>query len=183
MLRLSAQSERIRFPTPALIIAEAVVTNLRKLMKKNRNLILTSILIIGILSFYSFKNYAEKVKDEHCLTTQISSKIFDFNTFDLKVDSSLILSDFIVVNQNSGKTIFADGKNRKGIKNEYGHCTFELYWKGKKVYEFGHFKMNNWNTNKYELNIRMENNELKPSLEIYGPDNKKADLYFKKITE
>jgi len=43
--------------------------------------------------------------------------------------------------------------------------------------------MNNWNTNKYELNIGMENNELKPSLEIYGPDSKKADLYFRKITE
>ncbi|WP_299385394.1 hypothetical protein [uncultured Lacinutrix sp.] len=152
-------------------------------MRKKKNLILIAILIIGILSFYGFKNYAEKVKNEHSLATQISSKIFDFNTFDLKVDSALNLSDFKVVNQNSGKTIFADGKNRKGIKNEYGHCTFELFWKGKQVYEFGHFKMNNWNTNKYELNIGMENNELKPSLEIYGPDSKKADLYFRKITE
>lgn len=160
-----------------------VVTNLKNPMRKKRNLTLITILIIGILSFYGFKNYAEKVKDEHCLTTQISSKIFDFNTFDLKVDTALNLSDFKVVNQNSGKTIFADGKNRKGIKNGYGHCTFELFWNGKQVYEFGHFKMNNWNTNKYVLNIGMENNELKPSLEIYGPDSKKADLYFRKIME
>ncbi|HRX13294.1 MAG TPA: hypothetical protein P5210_16640 [Draconibacterium sp.] len=152
-------------------------------MRKNKNLILIAILIIGILSFYGFKNYAEKVKDKHCLATQISSRIFDFNTFELKVDSTLNLSDFKVVNQNSGKTIFENGESRKGIKNEYGHCTFELFWKGKEVYEFGHFKMNNWNTNKYELNIGMENNELKPSLEIYGPDSKKADLYFKKTNE
>ncbi|WP_298903832.1 hypothetical protein [uncultured Psychroserpens sp.] len=87
------------------------------------------------------------------------------------------------MNQNSGKTIFKNGKSRKGIKNEYGHCIFELFWKGKLVYEFGHFKMNNWKTNNYELNIGMENNEIKPSLEIYGPDSIKADLYFKKITE
>ncbi len=152
-------------------------------MQKKKNLILISILIIGILSFYGFKNYAAKVKNEHCLTTQISSRLFDFNTFELKVDSTLNLSDFKVVNQNSGKTIFADGKYRKGIKNEYGHCSFELFWKGKQVYEFGHFKMNNWNTNKYKLNIGLENNELKLSLEIYGPDNKKSDLYFRKITE
>ncbi|WP_299097859.1 hypothetical protein [uncultured Winogradskyella sp.] len=148
-------------------------------MKKNKNLILIAIILIGILSFYGFKNYAEKVKDKHCLATQISSRIFDFNTFELKVDSTLNISDFKVVNQNSGKTIFEKGKSRKGIKNEYGYCTFELFWKGKAVYEFGHFKMNNWYTNKYELNIGMENNELKPSLEIYGPDSKKVDLYFK----
>ncbi|WP_299840404.1 hypothetical protein [uncultured Tenacibaculum sp.] len=152
-------------------------------MQKKKILILISILIIGIISFYGFKNYAKKVKDEHCLATQISSRLFDFNTFAFKVDSTLNLSDFKVVNKNSGKTIFEDGKSKKGIKNEYGYCTFELFWKGKKVYEFGHFKKNNWNTNKYELNIVMKNNELKPSLEIYGSDNRKTDLYFKKILE
>lgn len=84
--------------------------------------------------------------------------------------------DFKVVNQNNGKTIFIGGKSQKGIKNEYGHCTFELFWKGKQVYEFGHFKKNNWSTNKYELYIEMQNNELK----IYGSDNKKTNLYFKR---
>jgi len=152
-------------------------------MRKNKNLILIVILVIGILSFYGFKNYAEHVKDKYCFTTQISSKIFDFNTFELKVDSTLNLSDFKVVNLNSRKTIFTNGKSRKGIKNEYGHCIFELFWKGKQVYEFGHFKFNNWNTNEYELRIGIEDSELKPSLGIYGPDSKNADIYFRKINE
>jgi hypothetical protein len=152
-------------------------------MIKKKNLALITILIIGILSFYSFKNYAEKVKDKHCLATQISSKIFDFNTFELRVDSTLTLVDFKVVNQNSGNIIFENGKSRKGIKNEYGYCSFELFWKEEQVYEFGHFKINNWNTNKYELCIKTENNGLKPSLKINGPDSKKVDLYFREVKE
>lgn len=162
---------------------KSIVTILRNRMRKNKKLTFIIILLIGISGFYSFKNYAQKVKDKYCLDTQISSRLFDFNTFDLEVDSTLKLSDFKVVNQNSGKTIFANGKNRKGIKNDYGYCSFELFWKGKQVYEFGHFKMNSWNTNKYVLNIEIDNNELKPSAEIYGPDSKKADFYFEKITE
>jgi hypothetical protein len=56
-------------------------------------------------------------------------RIFDFNTFEIEVDSTLNLSDFKVVNQNSGKVIFSNSKNQKGIKNEYGRCSFELFWK------------------------------------------------------
>ncbi|MEP5338284.1 MAG: hypothetical protein ABJL44_06110 [Algibacter sp.] len=152
-------------------------------MIKKKNLTLITILIIGFSSFYGFKNYAKKVKNKHCLTTQISSKIFDFNTFELKVDPTLTLVDFKVINQNSGNIIFENGKSRKGIKNEYGYCCFELFWKGKQVYEFGHFKINNWNTNKYELWIKTENNGLEPRLKIHGLDSKKVDLYFRKIEE
>ena len=43
--------------------------------------------------------------------------------------------------------------------------------------------MINWNTNKYELKIGFENNQLKPSLEISGSDAKKANLYFREITQ
>ncbi len=84
-------------------------------MKLNKNRKLLLVLIVGILFFYGFKNYAEKVKDEHSIATSISSKLYDFNTFELKVASNLNRSDFKVVNQNSGTTIFADGKNRKGM--------------------------------------------------------------------
>ncbi len=150
-------------------------------MRKKKNLVFIVVLIIGILSIFSFKNYAIKVKDKHCLVTQISSRVFDLNEFDLKVDSVLNIYDFKVVNQNSGKTIFENGKRRKGIDNDYGHCIFELYYKDKMIYEFGHFKFNNWHTNQYELSISILNNEMKPNLEIIGPDDNKADLYFKKI--
>ena len=152
-------------------------------MKKKKVLILITFLITGISGLYGFKNYAKKVKDKHCFTTQVSSKIFDFNTFEVEVDSTLNLSDFKVVSQNSGKEIFANGLNKKGIKNEYGRCTFELFWKGKLVYEFGHFKFSNWHTNYYKLLIKRKKNELGLSLEVFGPDHEKTNMFFRKISE
>ena len=102
---------------------------------QNKNYITFIIfLVLATLFFYKFKNYAKTVKDEHCFATQISSKIFDFNTFELKVDSMLKITDFKLVHQNSGKTIFEDGKSKKGIKIEYGFCNFELFWKEKNIY-------------------------------------------------
>jgi hypothetical protein len=151
-------------------------------MKNKKNLILISIVIIGILSFFGFKKYAEKVKDEHCLTTQISSKIFDFNTFELNVDSTLNLSDFKVVNQNSGKTIFTDGKSRKGIENDYGYRMFVLYYKEIKIYEFGHFLKNNWVTNDYKLSLTRKNNQIEPNL-VIGCKNSYINDYFYKRFE
>ena len=152
-------------------------------MRKNKNLILIAILIIGILSFYGFKNYAEKVKDKHCLTTQISSKIFDFNTFDIKVDSALDLSNFKVVNQNSGKTIFANGKNLKGIDNDYGLRLFELYYRDQKLYKFGHFSTNNWYTFDYTLNLIKINNRIEPDLKIMREKNDSYINFFYKRFE
>ena len=149
-------------------------------LNKNRKLLL--ILIVGILCFYGFKSYAEKVKDEHSIATSISSKIFDFNTFELKVDSSLNLSDFKVVNQNSGNTIFADGKKRKGIDNDYGHRLFELYYKDQKLYEFGHFSTNNWYTFDYTLNLNKINNRIEPNLKIMREKKDSYnDFYYKRF--
>ena len=148
-------------------------------MKKKKYLILISIL--GILSFYGFKNYAEKVKDKHCFATQISSKIFDFNTFELKVDTILNLSDFKVVNQNSGKTIFENGKNKKGIDNDYGYRLFELHYKNRKVYEFGHFATNNWYTYDYTLHITIKNNKIEPDLKINGKNSSYNDFFYKRF--
>lgn len=152
-------------------------------MKQKIYLISTIALLIGVFGFFKFKNYAESVKDKHCFTTQTSSMIFDFNTFDLKVSSTLDILDFKVVNKNSGKTIFENGNSQKGIENDYGHCTFELFYKDKQIYEFGHFKFNNWHTNHYELSVSVIDNEFKASLEITGPDKNKTDLYFRKINE
>ena len=150
-------------------------------MKKKKYLILILISILGILSFYGFKNYAEKVKDKHCFATQISSKIFDFNTFELKVDTILNLSDFKVVNQNSGKTIFENGKSRKGIDNEYGHRLFELYYNKRKIYEFGHFAFDNWYTYDYTLRITMKNGQIEPDLKINGKNSSYNNFFYKKF--
>lgn len=149
-------------------------------MKNKKYITLILIPISGILGFYGFKNYAEKVKDKHCFATQISSKIFDFNTFELKVDTILNLSDFKVVNQNSGKTIFENGKFRKGIDNEYGHRLFELYYNKRKIYEFGHFTLNNWYTFDYNLDITMRNGQIEPDLKIKGKNASYDNFFYKR---
>ena len=150
-------------------------------MQKKKILIFTAILSIGIFSFYVFKNYAKKVKDEHCLVTQISSKIFDFNTFELKLDSTLNLSDFKIVNQNNGTTIFVNGKSKKGIDIDYGYRIFELYYKEKKQYEFIHFSKNNWYVFDYTLTLTKSNNRIQTDLKIeWNNDACCKDLCYKR---
>lgn len=150
-------------------------------MKQNKILIIILILIIGTFSFHWFKNYSKKVKDEHCLATQISSTIFDFNTFNLKVDTKLNINDFIVIDENSGNTIFTNGKPSKGIENDYGHRTFQLYYKDKIIFKTGHFITDNWVTNDYSLNIRLKNNEIDPTLVITGTNASYRDFFYKKF--
>lgn len=149
-------------------------------MPKKSVILVLIILLTFVLGVYGFRNYSSNVKDEYCLATRISSKVFDFNSFEIVTDSTVDAMDFRIVNQNSGKTIFKNGQYLGGIKNEHGTCSFDLYYRGRLIYEFGHFKFNNWHTNKYVLNVSSSNGELKPSLTIIGPDNKMADLYFKK---
>ncbi len=139
------------------------------------------IVIIGLLGFYGFKNYAKTVKDKHCLTTQISSKIFDFNTFKIINKSNIDIMELKVVNRNSGKVIFENGKRKKRIKNEYGHCLFYLYQNGILKFEFGHFKTNNWYTNDYILTIEQTNGILNPTLDISGENVFDGDLFYKKF--
>lgn len=148
-------------------------------MLKKTILLLVSLLITGVLGFEAFRNYSETVKDKHCFVTQISSRIFDFNRFILKVDPSLHLNDFKVINKNSGKIIFKNGVNLKGIDNDYGYCVFELFYLNKKIYEIGHFKYNNWETNKYELEIFKVSNVIKPNLKIISSADKKCEVYYR----
>jgi hypothetical protein len=150
-------------------------------MRKKKYLFIILISILGILSFYGFINYAEKVKDKHCFATQISSKIFDFNKFELKVDSTLDLADFKIVNQNSGMIIFENEKNRKGIYNDYGHRLFELHYKNRKIYEFGHFATNNWYTYDYTLDITRKNSLIDPDLKINGKNSSYNDFFYKRF--
>jgi len=150
-------------------------------MRKKKYIIIILISVLGIFSFYGFKNYAEKVKDNHCFATQISSKIFDFNTFELKVDSTLNLANFKIVNQNSGKTIFENGKSRKGIDNDYGHRLFELHYNNRKVFEFGHFATNNWYTYDYILDVTMKNSQIEPNLKISKRSSSYNDFFYKRF--
>lgn len=140
------------------------------------------LLIIGIvvISFFGFKKYAKSVKEEHCLITQISSRIFDFNTFDIQVEEGLNKNDFKVVNQNNGKVIFQKGKNQKGITNDYGHRLFDIYFKGEKLIETGHFITNNWVTNDYVLKLTIKNNEIESKLEITGKNATYNDYFVKR---
>lgn len=131
------------------------------------------------LSYYSFKAYSKPLKDQDCFVTKISSKLFDFNEF--KIDTELNVSEFKVVNINSGKTIYKNGRNRKGIKNEYGYCRFELLKKGKKIYEFGHFKTNNWFTYSYTLKLKLEDGKISPSLKIENRNRSLIDYYMKEV--
>lgn len=151
-----------------------------KLNKKQKFLL---ILIVGILCFYGFKNYAETVKDEHSIATSISSKLFDFNTFELKVDETLNLSDFKVINQNSGNTIFANGKSRNGIDNEYGYRLFELHYNDQKIFEFGHFATNNWYTFDYTLELTTNDGQVEPNLKIIRGENTSYNDFFYKRFE
>jgi len=150
-------------------------------MKPKKILIIVIIISLGILSFYCFKKYAKKVKDKHCLTTQISSIIFDFNTFNLKVDTKLNINDFIVIDENSGNTIFANGRPNKGIENNYGHRTFHLYYKDQIIFKTGHFITDNWVTNDYNLTITLKNNEIDPTLVISGTNASYRYFFYKKF--
>lgn len=150
-------------------------------MKKKNYLLLSAIIATVGVSFYGFKNYALKVKDSHCFTTQISSKIFDFNTFQLNVDSNLNLLDFKVVNQNSGNVIFVNGKSKKGIQNDYGHRIFELYINNRKEYEMGHFISDNWVTNDYVLSLRNKDGLVNPDFQIHGKNAYFDDFFYKRF--
>jgi len=150
-------------------------------MKKKLLLVVFVLFVVGTIGFIWFKHYAKTVKDEHCLTTQISSNIFDFNEFELQVSEKLNKNDFIVLDKNSGKIIYKNGKSQKGIKNQHGYCIFEIQYKKQKIYEIGHMKYNNWHTNSYVLKVDVNKNIIDLTLTII---NRKIDntLFYKRFS-
>jgi hypothetical protein len=149
-------------------------------MSRKQILILILIIVFltaGFFGFQQFKQYAETVKEEHCLTTQISSRLFDFNEFNVITEDNLDIDDFKIENLNCGNTIFKDGKSFKGIKNEYGKCMFRLYDKDSPIYDFGHRKYNNWHTNNYSLRIKKDLSNIVLKLTITGPDSL-SEIYY-----
>ncbi len=129
-------------------------------MKENKIIKLVLSIALTVFGYYCFKFYAQKVKNQHCLTTQISSKIFDFNTFSLSIGENLNLNDFKIVHQNSGNVIFENGKYQKGITNNYGNRIFEVYYKNNRIAECQHFSANNWYTFDYQLSILLIDMEI-----------------------
>lgn len=142
---------------------------------------LSVLLIIGVICLPAFRDYAYAVKDKPVLITRLSSKVFDFNSFALTTQDGLDKHDFYVINQNSGKVIYQNGRRRKGIKNDYGHRVFEVYCKGTQLFEIGHFITNSWVTNNYVLHLQKKNDEIVPELNISGKWASYADFYVKKV--
>lgn len=140
-------------------------------------MIILALSTIGIVSFVKFKQYAKTVKDKHCIATQISSRIFDFNTFDIQISDELNITDFVITNKNSGKIICQTGTVQKGIKNEHGYCLFAIFYQGIKIYEIGHFKYNNWNTNDYILKIDYVESQINPTLILADKEIEKILFY------
>ena len=138
------------------------------------------LLLVGSFGFLRFKKYARTVKDQHCLTTRISSRLFDFNDFNVIVQDGLNKNDFEITNLNSGNVIFKTSKSTKGISNKHGKCRFKLIYQDKEIYEFGHMKYNNWHTNNYELVISGDKNYIDPKLTIFGPDTV-SEIYYKRL--
>ncbi|MFK7969869.1 MAG: hypothetical protein AB8F95_05850 [Bacteroidia bacterium] len=134
---------------------------------------------IGIIGFFVFRTFAQTVKDSYCLTTQISSRIFDFNTFELVLGEGLDINDFTIINKNSGNIIFQHGKHQKGIHNNYGHRIFEVHYKEEKLIEAGHFVKNDWITNDYILNAEIKKGRVIADLKITGKNASYNDYFVK----
>lgn len=148
----------------------------------NRKKCFITITFIGlcILSFYGFKQYAFTVKAKHCLATQISSRIFDFNSFEVQVAPELNKNHFKVVQVQSNHTVYEHGKTKKGIVNDYGYRSFKLYYKEQPIYETGHFSYNNWQTFDYTLAITLQNDTIAPHLTVKR--SALTDLFYKQVT-
>jgi len=134
-----------------------------------KRIIIISVLLcfIGFIFFYGFKNYAKSVKDQHCLTTQISSRIFDFNSVELIAEGDLNIQDFQITHGKNKIVVFENGVPQKGIENKHGHCSFSVYHMGKKLDNFAFFKENNWQTYKYSFIIKNTNNTISCTMNVY----------------
>lgn len=150
-------------------------------MKLKIVLSLLLVIIAGFFGFNSFKKQALKVKDNHGLITQISSRIFDFNTFNVIADTNINTDDLKIIDKASGNTIYKNGQSLKGIKNDYGYRKFELYFNNEKSFEIGHFIYNNWITNHYTLRLTKTNQDIEPKLIITGKHASYSRYYCKQF--
>jgi hypothetical protein len=151
-------------------------------MQKSK-LLKSSFFVIGIIVFglIFLRISASKYKDRHCLITQLSSKLFDLNDVKINVSENLSIDDFKIENINSGRIIYENGEFKKGIKNEYGFCLFNVYYKDSLLIEIGHEKRNNWHTNDYLFVFEKISDTINSTLIITGPDSDHGNLFYKKF--
>jgi len=90
---------------------------------------------LSVTSYYAFKHYSYPLRNTYSHITSLSSFLYDFS----------------LINTNSGKAIYKNGRVRKGIRNEYGETLFKLYYKDVHIVTMSHFKENSWETYDYEL--------------------------------
>lgn len=134
--------------------------------------------LILVTSYYAFKHYSYPLRNTYSHITSLSSFLYDFNHLEVKVSATLDANDFIVVNTNSGKAIYKNGRVRKGIRNEYGETLFKLYYKDEHIASMGHFKENGWETNDYEIILEMEGGKPNPKMFLIGKNAKKYDIKY-----
>ena len=141
-------------------------------------LIVLGLIICGLIVL---RFSANKCKDSHCLITQLSAVLFDLNDIKIEVSNDLDKNDFKIKNLNSDKIVFENGRYKKGIKNEYGFCLFDIYYKDSLLFEIGHDKFNDWHTNDYTFTFRLIKGTIDPTLIIIGPDRDRGELFYKRF--
>ena len=142
---------------------------------------MVGLIAIAIISFYCFRNYARSCKNEYGIITAVSTKIFDFNNLKVNLDRSVTNRSITIVNNNSNKTIYRNGKVSSGISNNYGHRLFSVFVDEQKVYEFGHFSKNNWHTYDYVIDILENKSNIEIDVSIKGSGAPYDDFFYKKF--
>jgi hypothetical protein len=151
-------------------------------MRKNKLVIGFLIVIMSFLSgLIILKLTAFRYKDSFCLITQLSSKLLDLNTISIQTSKDLDKVDFKIKNLNSDRFVYENGEFKKGMKNEYGICIFNIYYKDSLLFEIGHEKLNSWHTNDYIFNFDLIGDTIVPTLIIKGLDRDNGNLYYKRF--
>ncbi len=123
-------------------------------------------IILTIFSEPVFKTFV----NTDTIVNKIGCRLFEFNTILTKTDSNIDLNKVqIKINE---RIVFKNGQQQNRIGQEYGHSIFQIYYEDLLIAEVGHFKRNNWYTNKYEIEISKKGNNFIVSHKISGPDSK-----------
>ncbi len=146
-------------------------------MKKNIIYLFIGI-IISVSLTWSIYLFGERQLNTGSIINRISTKIFDYNTIEVKCVNKQFKKDITIYYGND--CIYENGYTHYGIDNKYGWNCFDIYYQGKKKFTVCHFKKNNWHVNNYNFDINYFTDSMDVSLEIDGPDSSER-LYYKSI--
>lgn len=139
------------------------------------------LLVVGGVALLHLRLAGLRYVASYPLLAHVSSSLFDLNHIDIRVADNLQKDDFRIVNLNSGQTVFESSRYLGGIKNEYGWCLFNVYYKNKLYFQVGHNKFNNWHANYYTFIFRKSTGQIDPTLVIEGPDHDNGTLFYKRF--